>query len=144
MDILGILSPLLTNVMNRIWPDPTEREKAKLAQFEAEIRLELARNELLKGQLEVNKAEALNPNRKWITWRELLGYGLSFAVIWDLLIKQFLIFLMSAAGHPIDLNTLPKLDMANVLYILGAMLGIQIMPATIDATKSVYNKVRGK
>ncbi len=139
---------LFTEVLRIVFPDKTAITKADIELKKDLINIELqkliAQKELSLGNLKINEAEAANPNRKWITWRELLGYGLAFAVLWDKVILPFCLFLFLASGHPLDVNVLPKLQMEDVLYLLGAMLGIQVMPGAWQGTKDMINKARGK
>lgn len=73
MDItgLGSIAELGTAVINRIWPDANEREKAKLQLLMTELSAEL---EIRKAQLAINQAEATHPS-VWVAgWRPAIGW----------------------------------------------------------------------
>lgn len=137
---------IFSKVLDIVFPDKTAIAKADLELkkdlLNSELQKAMAAVGLLKGQLDVNQAEAANPNRKWMTWREILGYFLAFAVGYEWLIKPALLFIFLASGHPLAKDLLPTLDMTNILGLLGAMLGIQIAPAAWESTKNVVNKMK--
>lgn len=122
MDIFGILSPLLTSVINRIWPDPTERDKAKLAQFQAEIQLQVSQNELLKGQIETNKAEASNDNLFVAGWRPLIGWVCGAAFLWAYMLQPMITYFIIVSGHAVP--TMPALNTVEMITVLTGMLGL--------------------
>lgn len=90
----------------------------------AAINIEAAKigNELLLAQVSTNTAEANAVNRKWITWREMVGYTCAFALAYHFLILQFLSFLFNAAGHPV---ALPPLQISELMALLFGMLGLR-------------------
>lgn len=94
----------------------------KLELLRLQIQQQAMENDVLKGQLEVNAAEAANSNRSWLTWRELVGYACAAAFIWSYVVQPFLVFIIVVAGHP--LPQLPELDMAQLMMVLGTMLGV--------------------
>jgi hypothetical protein len=105
LDPITAVSDVVNTVINKIWPDKTEQEKAELAGAIA----------LVQGQLEVNKVEAASSNWFVAGWRPYIGWicgtGLGY---------QFLIY-------PILIAFVPKivqLDMGTLLTLLTGMLGI--------------------
>lgn len=95
----------VTAVVNKIWPDKTEQEKAELA----------GAISLVNGQLEINKAEASNPNWFVAGWRPYIGWvcgtGLGY---------QFLVYPILVAFVP----KIVQLDMGTLLTLLMGMLGL--------------------
>ena len=95
----------VTTIINKIWPDKTEQEKAELAGAIA----------LVQGQLDVNKAEAANANWFVAGWRPYIGWicgtGLGY---------QFLVYPILVAFVP----KVVQLDMGTLLTLLTGMLGI--------------------
>lgn len=95
----------VTTIINKIWPDKTEQEKAELAGAIA----------LVQGQLDVNKAEAANSNWFVAGWRPYIGWicgtGLGY---------QFLVYPILVAFVP----KVVQLDMGTLLTLLTGMLGI--------------------
>lgn len=113
---LGAVADLATSVINKIWPDKTEQEKQQLAAAVA----------LVNGQLDINKAEATNPNWFVSGWRPFIGWvcgtGLGY---------QFLVYPILIAFHP----NIVQLDMGTLITLLGGMLGLSI--------QRTYEKVQG-
>lgn len=102
---------LANTVVNKIWPDKSEEERAQLA----------AAVSIVQGQLEVNKAEASNPSvfvsgaRPFIMW--ICGVGLAM---------QFLVSPLLQWGAAMfgKVVVLPPLDMGTLLTLLLGMLGL--------------------
>jgi len=130
MEPLQLVLSLVGNVVNRLWPDKTQQEKQ---QFILALQQELNQTDLARSQIAVNEAEAANPNRRWVTWRELTGYACASAVIWSYILQPFLLFILAAANHPV--TNLPELDMGQLMFLLLGMLGIGGM--------KTYEKVKG-
>ncbi len=61
---------LVSDVVNKVWPDKTEQEKAQMAAAVA----------LLQGQMEINKVEAASPNVFTSGWRPSVGWVCSLAL----------------------------------------------------------------
>jgi len=107
LDITGVgeVANLATTVVNKIWPDKSEEEKQQLA----------AAVQLVQGQLDINKAEATNPNMFTSGWRPYIGWvcgtGLGY---------QFLIYPVLVAFIP----KIVQLDMGTLLTLLLGMLGL--------------------
>lgn len=117
---LGSVADLATTVINKIWPDKSEQEKAQLA----------AAVQLVNGQLEINKAEATNPNWFVAGWRPFIGWicgtGLGY---------QFLVYPVLIAYVP----KIQQLDMGTLLTLLLGMLGIGGL-RTYEKLKDVATK----
>lgn len=137
MDPITSIISLVTAAVSRIWPDKTEAGKIQAEliqqQLSAELQIDLANLDLNKQQIQVDKEEANNPNRKWISWREMIGYACAFAVIWTYLLQPVLLFLLLTFNHPI--TNLPQLDMGQLMFLLCSMLGIGGMKS--------FEKVKG-
>ena len=105
IDPITAVSDVVNTVINKIWPDKTEQEKAELAGAIA----------LVQGQLDVNKAEAANSNWFVAGWRPYIGWicgtGLGY---------QFLVYPILVAFVP----KVVQLDMGTLLTLLTGMLGI--------------------
>lgn len=118
--------------MNKLWGNKDDELKQ---QFILQFQKEVAKLDLLKGQLEINKAEASNPTRKWVTWRELLGYVLVVAVSWQWILQPWVVVLGQAMGFHPDYTHWPQMDMSSALYILGVMLGADLSPVIAERLK---------
>lgn len=134
MGILSLITDLATTVLNKVFPDKTEADKQR---FILELQASLAASDLMKAQIDVNTAEAANPNRKWVTWRECLGYVLVAAISWQWLGVPFICFFAAMLNHPIDIKILPNIEILDVLYLLCGMVGI-------DASGIIAAKVKGR
>lgn len=120
MIVESIIS-IIGTIFDRVLPDKNREDKQKFLQ---EIQHELNQTELAKSQLEVNKEEASNPNRKWLSWRELTGYICALAVGWQYLVYPFLDWFVRLYG----LTPVPpvQLDMAQLSFLLCGMLGLSV------------------
>lgn len=70
---LGEVAELAGTVINKIWPDKTEQEKAEL----------LAAVSLVQGQLAINQTEAANPSVFVSGWRPFIGWVCGAACAWN-------------------------------------------------------------
>ena len=134
MDIISLITGLASTVVSRVWPDKTLAEQQK---FTLELQAALMQSDLLKSQVEVNKAEASNPNRKWTTWRELLGYVLVCALTWQWVAVPFISYVALLFNHPIDTKILPDIQILDMLYIILGMLGL-------DSGAIIANRMKRK
>lgn len=109
---LGSVADLANTVINKIWPDKSEQEKAELANAFA----------IINGQLDINKAEAQNPNlfvsgaRPFIMW--MCGVALGYASIIDP-IARFVAQVMYHYTGPF-----PAIDTSITLQVLLGLLGL--------------------
>lgn len=115
LDILGIGAKLL----DKFIPDPQAKAAAQLKLTEMAHNGELAAlaadTDLAKGQLDINKKEAENPSLFVSGWRPGTGWICNVALLYQFLIRPALV----AFGKPA-----PALDMGDLLFLLGALLGI--------------------
>ena len=127
------LAQLVVQAIKSFLPQTPED---KLREIELSIQQQVIANEVFKAQIAVNVAEAANPNRKWVTWRECIGYILVCALAYQWIALPILSLLAQTAGSPIILEKLYTVDMLDVLYLMGGMLGLDVGPI-------IANKVRG-
>ena len=78
--------------------------------------------ELAKGQLEINKAEASHRSIFVAGWRPFVGWTCGVALAWHFVLAPFIIFGSAYAGVP--LPDLPQFDMSSLLTVLMGMLGL--------------------
>jgi hypothetical protein len=104
---LGSVANLASNVIDKIWPNKSEQEKQEIQNAFL----------LINGQIDVNKAEAANPNWFVSGWRPFIGWicgtGLGY---------QFLVYPVLIAWQP----KIVQLDMGTLITLLGGMLGLSI------------------
>lgn len=96
-------------------------QKAQLA-HELATMAERHAQELSKGQLEINKAEAQHRNIFVAGWRPFIGWTCGVALAWHFVISPFVIFGASMAGF--ELPDLPEFDMGSLMTVLMGMLGL--------------------
>jgi len=128
MDITGIgsIADLSGNVINKIWPDKSEQEKAEIANAFA----------LMQGQMDANKIEASNPNLFVSGWRPGIGWVCTLALFYQFLLKPLGCGIAAAFGHP--LPTLPGID-NNLWELMFGMLGMGTL-RSFDKIKKVDTK----
>lgn len=96
---------LASTVVNKIWPDKSEQERAELAGALA----------IIQGQLDINKEEAKNPNLFVSGWRPFVGWMCGSGLGYNVLI------------YPVAIAWFPKLqqaDMGTLMTLLLALLGM--------------------
>ena len=111
-------------LIDRLWPDPTQRDAAKLELLKLQQSGELAG---ITGQVEINKIEAASASVFVSGWRPFIGWicgaGLGY---------QFLVYPILVAFVP----KIVQLDMGTLLTLLVGMLGLGAYRTT--------EKLRGK
>jgi len=123
---LGSVADLASGIINKIWPDKTEQEKAQMAQALA----------ILQGQLDANKAEAANPSVFVSGWRPFIGWVCGSACAWNWMGLPIAKFICDFYGHKINLNSA---DITEMLPILMGMLGLGSL-RTFEKTQGVAAK----
>jgi hypothetical protein len=131
---------LITTILDKFFPNQTEIKKAdielKKAAIEAEITMFATTAGLLKGQMDTNTEEARNPNRTWMTWREMLGFVLVSAIAWQWVVVPFISFIALLVNHPVDTALLPKIEILDMVYLMCGMLGLDAAPILTNRFKS--------
>ena len=113
---------LADTVINKIWPDKSEAERAQLA----------AAVSIVQGQLEINKAEAANPSRFTSGWRPAIGWVCAAALACQYIARPLVAWAGIVSGHP--LPDLPGIDDQLWQLMLG-LLGLGGL--------RTYEKVKG-
>ena len=78
--------------------------------------------ELAKGQLEINKAEAQHRSIFVAGWRPFIGWTCGIALCWHFVLAPVTVFLCAYIG--MDIPNLPSFDMASLMTVLMGMLGL--------------------
>lgn len=102
---------LAGDVINKIWPDKTEAEKAQLAAAVA----------IVQGQIDINKAEAASPNGFTSGWRPFIGWVCGAALACQYIARPLLAWAGVVTGHPFP--ELPGID-DNLWQLMLGMLGL--------------------
>ncbi len=116
-----------SKVIDRLWPDPLQRDAAKLELFKLQQAGEL---QLITGQLEINKVEAANTNLFVSGWRPFIGWVCGVGLCY-----QFL-FYPIAIGY---MDKIVQLDMGTLLTLLGGLLGLGTL-RTVEKINQVAAK----
>lgn len=116
-DIGGVFKDIREAITGEAITDPNKK---------AEIELKLAEleNALLTGQMEINKAEASNPNWFVAGWRPFIGWVGGAALAYQFIVQPFIIW--AASVFQID-TVPPTLDTAMLFNLILALLGISGM-----------------
>ena len=127
MDLTGIGSifDFGSKIIDKVFPDPAQRDAAKLELFKAQQSGEFKEMdnalELAKGQMSINLEEAKSPSIFTSGWRPYIGWicgtGLAY---------QFLVYPILVAFIP----KIVQLDMGTLLTLLAGMLGLGAMRTT--------------
>lgn len=138
--MLPVISSILDLVMTGIKSFLPGTPEDKLKALELALQEKLAANQLLTKQMDVNIAEAANPNRTWATWRECLGYILVFAVGYQWVVLPVISLIAQAFGHALDLAKIYTFDILDVLYLMCGMLGLDVGPIVANKVKNPFKK----
>jgi hypothetical protein len=117
--------PLIGKVIDKLFPDPAQRDQAKLrllelqqqgdlAELDAEVKLAL-------GQLEVNKAEAQSAHWFIAGWRPAVGWICAAGVGWNFIVQPLVLWW--GAFHEPAIQA-PALESDQLMVLLLGMLGI--------------------
>jgi len=128
--IQALIGPV-TGLLDKFIED--KDQKAKLA-HELSTMAERHAQELAKGQLEINKAEASHRNIFVAGWRPFIGWTCGIALFWHFVGLPITLFVISWMA--IDIPTLPEFDMETLMTVLMGMLGLGGL--------RTYEKVKGK
>lgn len=109
-----VQSTAFQSILERIFPDPRERDKAiqgllaQLQQTDA-------------AMLEVNKIEAQSPSIFVSGWRPYIAWVCGLGMTWTFLLQPFAAWCLVITNHPIPL---PVLDTAPLYALVVSMLGL--------------------
>lgn len=118
-DLLGKLVDPVSNILDKVVAD--KDQKARLA-HEIATMAERHAQELARGQIEINKAEAQSRNIFIAGWRPFVGWSCGLALFWHFLGLPVTLFITGWFGveHP----PLPEFDMESLMTVLLGMLGL--------------------
>ncbi len=121
---IGEVSNLIGNVIDKIWPDKNEAEKAKTRLFELQQSGALAEMAGLQksdeGQNEVNKIEAQSDSLFKSGWRPAVGWVCVIGLVYTFLAQP----LLAWASVNFDWKAPPNLELDQLLTLLFGMLGL--------------------
>ena len=120
-------------LIDRLWPDPAQRDAAKLELLKLQQSGELAG---MTGQLEINKAEAASTSVFVAGWRPFIGWTCGAACGWNWLGLPVAKFAAIALDHPI---VMAPADLSEMLPILMGLLGLGAL-RTVEKIQGVAGR----
>ena len=114
---LSTLLPIIDKIVARI-PDPAARERAALDMQAELLKAAVAETQ---GQLEVNKAEASNPNIFVSGWRPFIGWVGGISLAYNFILYPILSWILVITGV---ITPLPKPELDTIMALVTALLGI--------------------
>jgi hypothetical protein len=121
---LGSVAELGKSVIDRLWPNKSEQERAELQ----------AAMLVVQGQLEVNKAEAGSSSVFVAGWRPFIGWVCGAACAWNWIGLPIAKAALLVWGGPS--LTLEPADLTEMLPVLMGMLGLGAL-RTYEKTQRV-------
>ncbi len=118
INLLGSLVQPVTGLLDKFIED--KDQKNQLA-HEISTMAERHAQELAKGQLEINKAEAQSRNIFVAGWRPFIGWTCGVAMAYNYVIHPIMIFVLAQLDY---LVALPALDLSEMMPVLMGMLGL--------------------
>ena len=132
-----LVIPAITQVLDKIIPDPQAAADAKLKAIELAQKGELAALDaelrLALGQLEINKAEATTDMFRG-GWRPAVGWVCVVGLAYQFVLQPVLPWLVALFGAQVP--PLPAIDNETLMVLLTGMLGLGGL--------RTFERVRGK
>ncbi len=119
LPLIGLLMPLVTEVVGAFLPENAEKKAAALRDIESKLSEHLAKIDL--AQLDINKTEAAHRSIFVAGWRPFIGWTCGVALAYTYVAQPVLTFVLAAAGVVLDL---PALDLGAMMPVLMGMLGL--------------------
>ena len=117
--MIGALIGPVTGLLDKFIED--KDKKAELA-HELSTMAERHAQDLAKGQIDINKAEAAHRSIWVAGWRPFVGWVCGIALAWHFVLSPLIIFGIALSG--LTAPTLPEFDMGSLLTVLMGMLGL--------------------
>lgn len=132
LDPLTAVFDVGSKLIDRLWPNPVEAEKAKYELFKLKQSGELVQ---ITGQLDINKEEAKSSSLFVSGWRPFVGWVCGFGLVYSF-IGQPLLAWASLTWH---FAIPPALDLGTLLTVLGGLLGLGSL-RTVEKINNVAAK----
>jgi hypothetical protein len=125
MPVWLTLIPAISNLLDKLIPDPEAREKAKLELIKSERAADLQELQLTLSadqmQADINKEESGNSSIFVAGWRPFIGWVCGVAFAYHFIVQPMLAFILAAMGIKVEL---PIFDMQTLSTVLMGMLGL--------------------
>ena len=139
MGLVPFIGPILeigSKLIDKLFPDPTEKARAQLELMKLQQNGELAQLQadlqLAMSQLEVNKIEAGSGSLFRGGWRPSVGWICAFALFYQMSLRPVFTWLGPLIGLPAGM---PSLELDTLMTLLFGMLGL--------GAYRTYEKVKG-
>ena len=117
-----MLTALIGPVSNLLGKFIEDKDMKNKLAHEVATMAETHAQELAKGQIEINKAEAQHKSIFVAGWRPFIGWTCGIALCWHFVLQPIVMFLSAYIGFQIP--ELPEFDMGSLMTILGGLLGL--------------------
>lgn len=112
-------------LIDRLWPDPAQRDAAKLELLRLQQSGDLS---VITGQIAINQVEAASPSVFVAGWRPAIGWVCGAACAWNWIGLPMLKAALLLVGGPAV--ALAPADLSEMLPVLMGMLGLGILRTT--------------
>jgi hypothetical protein len=112
-------------LIDRLWPDPAQRDAAKLELLRLQQSGDLA---VITGQMAINQVEAASPSVFVSGWRPAIGWVCGAACGWNWIGLPMLKAALLLVGGPAI--ALAPADLSEMLPVLMGMLGLGVLRTT--------------
>ncbi len=133
---LGSVFDFGSKIIDKIFPDPAQRDEAKLQLAKLDDQGELREFELIKesnkNQAEINKVDAASDRFFQYGWRPFIGWICGCGLGYQFLFQPIFTWIGSFNGLP----PAPTLELVDLITLLGGMLGLSGL-RTLEKTKKV-------
>ena len=133
MSILNSLIGPVTGLLDKFIED---KDKKNQIAYELSTMAEKHAQELLKGQIEVNKAEAAHKSLFVAGWRPAIGWVCVLGMAGNFITIPITNMILELIGSGV---TVPLIPTAEMMPILMGMLGLGAM-RTVEKTKNVQRE----
>jgi len=133
MSILNSLIGPVTGLLDKFIED---KDKKNQIAYELSTMAEKHAQELLKGQIEVNKAEAAHKSLFVAGWRPAIGWVCVLGMAGNFITIPITNMILELMGSSV---TVPLIPTAEMMPILMGMLGLGAM-RTVEKTKNVQRE----
>ena len=120
-DPLTAILNTANTILDRVLPDKTANDQAKIALLQAQLNGEL---QAMVSQLQVDQAEAQSKSLFVAGWRPWVGWGCGCAFVYAYILQPLIQTLLVVFHSGFDPAKLPKLDMSEMMPVLLGMLGL--------------------
>ena len=134
-----LLLPVISKVIDNIFPDKQAQDAAKLKILEMQTNGELkaleAETQIATAQAATNTEEAKSSSLFVSGWRPAVGWVCTSGLVYTFVAQPMLSWWSTVNGTPVP----PSLDLGTLITLLGGMLGLGGM-RTVERLNGVHNK----